>query len=56
MKFDINERKMMLFCLQKILNENNDKMSSIDEDTDEHMELGNDNMLIDIIINKLKEN
>ena len=56
MKLDINEKKMILFCLHRTLQENTNKMSTYDQDTDEYMELGNDNMLIETIINKLKEN
>lgn len=56
MELDAKEKRMVLLCLNSALEKNKEKLSSLDEDTDEHMELGNDTMLIQSIITKLKEN
>lgn len=55
MEFGPKELTIINNCLTRCLHEDREKLSMMDEDTDEHMELGNDLMVVEAIIEKIRE-
>ena len=55
MKLDIKELRCLSSLVKKQLDEGTAKLRLLDEDSDEHMELANDLMLLDVLKSKLAE-
>jgi hypothetical protein len=55
MKLDIKELRCLSWLVKKQLDEGTAKLKQLDEDSDEHMELANDLMLLDVLKSKLAE-
>ncbi|HET7330924.1 hypothetical protein [Dyella sp.] len=55
MKLDIKELRCLSLLVKKQLDEGTAKLRQLDEDSDEHMELANDLMLLDVLKSKLAE-
>jgi hypothetical protein len=55
MKLDIKELRCLSSLVKKQLDEGTAKLRQLDEDSDEHMELANDLMLLDVLKSKLAE-
>lgn len=54
MEFGPKELTIINNCLARCLNEDRRKLSRMDEDTDEHMELANDLMVIEAVMEKIR--
>lgn len=55
MEFGPKELTIINHYLSRCLREDRDKLSMMNEDSDEHMELGNDLMVVEAIIEKIRE-
>jgi hypothetical protein len=55
MKLDIKELRCLSSLVKKQLDEGTAKLRQLDEDSDEHMELANDLMVLDVLKSKLAE-
>lgn len=54
MEFGPKELTIINNCLAKCLSEDREKLSRMNEDTDEHMELANDLMVVEAVIEKIR--
>lgn len=54
MKFEAIEKRMITYYLTQSIKQEKEKLKSMDEDTDEYMELANDLMVLDSIVSKFK--
>lgn len=55
MEFGPKELTIINHYLTRGLRQDRETLSAMDEDTDEHMELGNDLMVVEAIIEKIRE-
>jgi len=54
MEFTAKELRFLAATVSRAIKDDRHKLESMDEDTDEYMELANDLMLLDVILSKLK--
>lgn len=53
--FSIMELRLIRFCVSQTLGEYEERLKSVDPDSDESIELGNDSMILATILEKISE-
>ncbi|MCE2030133.1 hypothetical protein [Sessilibacter corallicola] len=55
MELQAKEHRLVILGLKKLLEDTTDKLNALSEESDEHMHLSNDAMLIDTMIESFQE-